>query len=125
MNKTFSNAGLDSKVTILEFLKEETKNLYFYFDKKAHSYLKEKYPDYYEHFLLDAKGEIHLLGSVQKINKSGEMMIAICKMQYNSGDADTVYDDSSVSKFTCPLYPDGIEIEIPLWFVKGIQVCNK
>jgi hypothetical protein len=119
MNQTFTEAMPDTQLSILEFLKEEKMSIFFHFKKKGYEYLKSKYLEIYKHILLGADGKIHLIAFLTSLDRISKM-IKLVVLEYCTGDAEAVYDDSSVSKLICPSYPDGIELDVPLDAIRGI-----
>lgn len=120
MNQIFVSLDLAGRLLVLNFLMHEKMYISLYFEESASKYFMEKYPEY-KTFLFGADGRAYLLGLIEEVK---EEEIQIWKYVYNSGDADTVYDDSRIEKFTCPAYPNGIQMCIPISIIQNIGLCG-
>lgn len=119
MNQVFNNSEPAVKLSILEFLKEESMSIHLTFKKENHGYFKDKYPGLYKNLLLGADGEIHLLAWPMFVDRKINT-VRLIVLSFNTGDAEARYDDSSVQKITNQSYPSGIEMDIPLYLIEGI-----
>ena len=130
MNQTFSTATLEGKLTILTLLKEERSPISFHFKSEAHKYFKENYPDIYGSpekgsHIVSATDELYLTGKIlDNIRRPIEgPSVKVLKLEHFSTDAER-YNDSCYRAFRPPIWPNGVELEVPLDLIEGISISK-
>ena len=122
MKQVFNNATPETKLTILEFLKEERISSFFKFKREGSEYLQEKYEKIYKSFLLGTDGNLKPLLAIPTSIDKEKNTFRVMQLRYDTGDAETAYDDSSVVRFTCSSCPNGIELDLPLHIIEAVDV---
>lgn len=126
MNKIFTNATLDQRLTIFSFLKEERIATSFNFGPEAHEYFKDKYPEVYG----SREGYSHLMNHARDLYLTAEILGAelfkspvlyVAKLEYESMEGRL---SDRWRLFTCPAYPEGVNLTIPVLLVTGISISK-
>ncbi|MFA7298233.1 MAG: hypothetical protein WC010_01165 [Candidatus Absconditabacterales bacterium] len=115
--ETFEKISTKEKGIILSFLKDQKIiGIHLTLKKRGEDYLLKKYPIEGKN-LIGGDQKFHLSGTIESISQDGEMVYTK-KLRYHTGDADTVYDDSSYETLQT-------EFLIPIELIDDIRIILK
>ncbi|MFZ2205437.1 MAG: hypothetical protein WAV23_02515 [Minisyncoccia bacterium] len=118
MNKIFNQVDDRGKLIISEFVKEEKLGVVIYFNPEGRIFLREHYKRIYDIWI---EKENNFTALITGISKEGTLKVQMLKSDREviEGSNDCLY-----KKFTPPLYPDGVTIEVPINLIKDLGIFN-
>lgn len=118
MNKIFNQVDDRGKLIISEFIKEEKLGVVIYFKPDAHAFLKEHYKRIHSIWI---EKQNNFTALITGISKEGALKVQMLKPGRETIER---FNEYYFKKFTPPLYPDGVTIEIPINLIKDLGIFN-
>ena len=121
-SNVFKNGSPSTRLMILDLCREQKLAVYLEFTENAHAYFKQKYPNEYEYFLLDADKKFCFVSRIDSVRKP-QSKCTVTLLEYSRSDAKT-YDDSCYIVKTTPSNNKGYVLEIPITIISGANIST-
>jgi len=119
-SRVFKAACPSTRLVILDLFREQKLAVYLEFTKDAHAYFRQKYPNEYEYFLLNAEKNFCFVSRIDSIRKP-QSKFTVTLLEYSRSDAET-HDDSCYVVTTTPSNNKGYVLEIPIVLINGANI---
>lgn len=119
-SRVFAGGSPSTKMTILDFCREQDLAVYLKFTENAHAYFKREYPDEYQYFLLDANKKFCFISRIDKIWRP-QSTFQVTLLEHYRSDAEN-YDDSCFLVKTTPSNHKGYVLKIPITIICGVSI---
>lgn len=120
-NFYFVKANTAERISVIQFLMQEKRVVYFHGKKSFAEYLEHKYPEYYKDYIENKifYSEINLFIFIIKLKTEGEIKSIKARVYENTSTDQNI---RAVKLFTRFEYPNGFDIIIPLDEIESLTL---